>query len=163
MAVKGTIFKREYKRLVKDEKGNKTYAPTGKEIWCINVTHDEGRIREAIGSKQDAQNALAAVLTDIRRGAYNFKKPKKILFEDFAEDYLKRTEAHKKPRSHIRDKSSLSHLIPYFKGKLLSRITPKDIDNYIQERRGAEIKRHSEKKRPDPGTINRARLFACYV
>lgn len=142
MAVKGTVFKRVYKR-------------SGKEIWCINVSHDEGRIREAIGSKRDAENALAATLTDIRRGVYNFRKPNKIMFEDFAEEYFKQSEADKKPNSYIRDVSSFNHLIPYFKGKLLSKITAKHIDEYKKHRLETDIKVRPNKKKPKPGTINR--------
>lgn len=121
MAVKGTVFKRVYKR-------------RGKEIWCINVTHDEGRLRKAIGSKQDAKNALEAVLTDIRRREYNFKVSKKIRLEDFAERYPEYSEAHKKPRSYKRDKSSFSHLTPYSKDMILSKITPKQVDDYIKKK-----------------------------
>jgi integrase len=142
MAVKGTVFKRIYKH-------------SGKEVWCINVSHDEGRIRKAIGSRRDAENALFAVLTDIRRGEFNLKTPKKISFEDFAEKYLEQSKLDKKLNSYIRDVSSFNHLIPYFEGMSLAKITPKHIDGYKKERLASEIKVRLNKKKLDPGTINR--------
>lgn len=142
MAIKGTVFKRVYKH-------------TGKEIWCINVTHDAGRIRKAIGSKKDAENILTATIADILRDEYNFKKSQKIRFEDFAKEYLEYSKVNKKPNSYTRDKSSFGHLIPHFKGMALSSIKPKHIEDYKKARLDTDIKVRPSKKKPDPGTINR--------
>ncbi len=142
MAVKGTVFKRAYKH-------------SGKEVWCINVSHDEGRLRKAIGSKKDAENILAATIADILRGEHNFKKSQKIRFEDFAEDYLIYSKTNKRPNSYIRDKSSFGHLMPHFKGMTLSSIKPKHIEYYKKARLETDIKVRPGKKKPDPGTINR--------
>jgi hypothetical protein len=50
----------------------------------LDFFYDGRRIRKKVGSKKDAENALAAVKADILRGEYRFTKDKKILFKNFA-------------------------------------------------------------------------------
>ncbi len=66
------------------------------------------------------------------------------LFE-FAEDYIKYVRDVKKKRSWFRDTYSLRHLLDSFMDKKLSEITPKDIDDYKEQRLG-DVK---------PATVNR--------
>ena len=115
-----------------------------KEIWYIDYYCDGRRVREAIGSKTAAKNALTARQADILRGEFKFKKEKKIRFEDFSKEYLEYAKPRK--RSWGRDETSLNHFKLYFKDIFLSRITPALIEKYIKERKDKKIK-HS--------TINR--------
>ncbi len=54
------------------------------QIWYVDFSHDGRRVRKKVGSKKDAENALAAVKADILRGEYKFTKDNKISFKDFA-------------------------------------------------------------------------------
>ena len=113
------------------------------QIWYIDYYFAGRRIRKKIGSKRDAENALAAVKADILRGEFRFKREKKIHFENFAAEYLEYARANK--RSWERDKIILKRLGSFFEGRLFSKITPRDIESYKQERL-TQVK---------PSTINR--------
>ncbi len=105
------------------------------------------RVRKPVGSKRDAENALAAVKADILRGEYRFKKDRKIRFEDFAKEYLDYAKTNKK--SWKRDRLCLKTFVPFFGNMLLSKITPLHIEKYKRMRLD-EVK---------PGTVNRE--LAC--
>lgn len=67
-----------------------------KDTYYIDFYADGRRIRRAVGSKRDAENALSALKTDILRGEYRFKKDSRISFEDFAGRYLEYGKINKK-------------------------------------------------------------------
>ncbi len=104
-----------------------------KDSWYIDFYADGRRIRKAVGSRKDAENALRALKTDILRGEYRFKKDSRISFEDFAERYLEYGKINKK-RSWQRDRWSIENLNSHFKGKLFSKITPMQIEEYKKKR-----------------------------
>jgi len=114
-----------------------------KDSWYIDFYTDGRRVRKAVGSRRDAENALAAVKADILRGEYRFKKDRKIRFEDFSKEYLEYAKINK--RSWRRDESCLIRLLPFFKDMLLSKITPLHIEEY-KKMRLDKVK---------PSTINR--------
>lgn len=76
--------------------------------YYIDFYADGRRVRKPVGSKRDAENALAAVKADILRGEYRFKKDRKIRFEDFAKEYLEYLKVNKK--SWYRNEASLKSL-----------------------------------------------------
>lgn len=114
-----------------------------KDSWYIDFYADGRRIRKRVGSKRDAENALNAVKADILRGEYNFKKDRRVRFEDFAKEYLEYSKINK--RSWGRDESSLNRLLPFFKDMLLSKITPLHIEDYkklrIKKVKGSTVNR----------------------
>jgi integrase len=115
------------------------------ETWYIDFSHDGKRIRKRVGSKRDAKNALAAVKVDILRGEYRFTKDKKILFKNFAKEYLEYAKVNK--RSWHRDEVILrNNFLPFFGEMLLSKITPRHVDEY---------KKLRLQNKKSPGTINR--------
>ena len=116
-------------------------------IWYIDFYADGRRIRKAVGSRKDAENAQTAVKADILRGEYKFKKDRKIRFENFSKDYLEYAKINKK--SWKRDELCLKTFIPFFGNMLLSKITPLHIEKYKRMRLD-EVK---------PGTVNRE--LAC--
>ena len=103
------------------------------QIWYVDYYYDGRRIRKKVGSEKDAENALAAIKADILRGEYRFKKDSRISFEDFAERYLEYGKINKK-RSWQRDRWSIENLNSHFKGKLFSKITPLQIEDYKRKR-----------------------------
>ena len=118
--------------------------------WYISYYQKGRRIREAISDKKsEARAALAAREADILRGRFEFKKDKNVWFKDFAKEYLEYVKINKK--SWGRDESSLKHLKPFFKDKLLSQITPKDIEAYKKKLLETDFR----KRKIQPGTINR--------
>lgn len=102
------------------------------EIWYIDLYVDGRRIRKAVGSKKDAENALVATKADILRGEFKFKSKIRKKFEDFSKEYLEYAKVNKK--SWTRDEIILEHLKGHFKGKILSKISAKDIEEYKQKR-----------------------------
>ena len=120
----------------------------GKKIFYIDYYFHGKRIRESIGhNRKEAEDALAARKTDIRRGEYRFQKDHKIFFSDFALEYLKYAKINKK--SWKRDQICIKNLLPYLGDLLLSRIAPSDIEAYKEDRL----------KKISPSTINRE--LAC--
>lgn len=105
-----------------------------KNTWYIDFYGDGRRKRKAVSKdKRDAENALAAIKADILRGEYRFKRESRIRFEDFAEKYLEHGKINKK-RSWMRDKFIVKNLNSHFGGKLFSKITPLQIEDYKKKR-----------------------------
>jgi len=123
-----------------------------KDSWYIDYYCDGRRIREAVGLiKTEAKAALEARKGEIRTGKFHLKNEKRILFEKFADEYIKYAKANK--RSWARDEASLKHLEPYFKGLSLSKITPKHIEDYKRNRL----------KKVKPATINRELALLSFM
>jgi len=114
--------------------------------WVIDFTCRGRRIRRVIeGNKTIAENVAATIKADIIRNKYGIPGPqKRILFENFADEYI---ELHSKQnkRSWKRDLTSLKNLRAFFGGKFLSEITPDLIEKYKAKRK-AEVK---------PASVNR--------
>ncbi len=119
-----------------------------KDTWYIDFYADGRRRRKVVGSRRDAENALAAIKADILREEYRFKKDRKIRFEDFAKEYLDYAKINK--RSWLRDECSLKRLLPHLGDLLLSKIAPHHIEKYKKSRLDDGI---------NPSTINRE--LAC--
>ena len=119
-----------------------------KDTWYIDFYADGRRIRKRVGSRRDAENALAAVKADILRGEYRFKKESRIRFEDFTEKYLEYGKINKK-RSWERDRSSIKNMNLHFGGMLFSKIAPLHIEEYKKKRL----------EKVQPATVNRE--LAC--
>jgi len=126
--------------------------------WYVDYYFDGRRIREVAGSKKDAELALKAAEVDALRGKLLFKRERKITFENFAEkEYLEHAKVHKKSWDRS-DRVYLNRLIPFFKGKILCRITPKLIEDY-KRLRIDEYKKRNKTKKVKPATVNRE--LAC--
>jgi integrase len=116
--------------------------------WYIDYIFKGRRHRKKIGkSKRMAELALKEVEVKIVKGEYlGIYEEKKILFEEFAKEYLNYSKANKSSTSYERDMTSLRiHLIPYLKDKYLFEITPQMIEEYKSERL----------KKIKPATVNR--------
>ena len=101
--------------------------------WWIDFYHQGKRIRRKVGpSKKVAEMALADV--QVKKAKNDFLgvcDPKKILFKDFAKEYLEYSKANKAKSSYERDVTAVDkHLVTMWGDILLQRITAKDIENY---------------------------------
>ncbi len=101
--------------------------------WWIDFYHQGKRIRRKVGpSKKVAEMALADV--QVKKAKKEFLgvcEPKRILFKDFATEYLEYSKANKARSSYERDITTIEkHLLPQWGHTDLSRITPKMIEDY---------------------------------
>jgi len=99
--------------------------PTG---WYIDYDADGIRMRRKVGTKGEAQTALAAVKTDLMRGEYRLAPNCRIRLNEFTEEYLDFVKA--KGRIWKRHDASLKNLKPFFGELLLSKITLDDVIRY---------------------------------
>jgi integrase len=94
--------------------------------WYLDYSTPEGaRIRQAVGtSRKLAEAALAKITTEIAEGRFiDRKSDHKVLFEEGAEEFLKQSKS-------TRDATSFKHMIPYFRGRFICDIKPRDIEKY---------------------------------
>lgn len=120
--------------------------------WYIDYYVKGRRKRRKIGpSKKLAQQVLKDVHVKLAKGEYlGVYDEKKILFEDFSEQYLVFSKNNKAESTYNRrDKVSVSHLKEAFQGRFLFDITPRMIENYKAKRL----------KKVSPATVNRE--LAC--
>jgi len=105
--------------------------------WWIDFYHQGKRIRRKVGpSKKVAEMALADV--QVKKAKKEFLgvcEPKRILFKDFAAEYLEYSKANKAKRSYERDVLTLEgHVLDLWGSQLLARLTPKMIEDYKVQR-----------------------------
>jgi integrase len=105
--------------------------------WWIDFYHEGKRIRRKVGpSKKVAEMALADV--QVKQSKQEFLgvcEPKRILFKDFAVEYLEYSKANKAKSSFKRDETTIKkHLEPLWENLDLSRITTKMIEDYKPKR-----------------------------
>lgn len=114
--------------------------------WIIDTYAEGGRrIRVKAGrTKREAEKALAAVTTDAIRGNFNLPRHSKLLFRDYAQDYMK-NYSEKKKRRPERDRVAFVHILPFFGNNPISKIPKFLIEQYVEKRK-AEVK---------PATVNR--------
>jgi integrase len=114
--------------------------------WCFDVTCNGRRVRQIVGlSRPETEQAMLNKLADLKRDKFGIMKPREnIFFEEFAAEYMELYASQK--RSWVRDRSAIKHFNEFFKGKLLSMITPEIIERYKAARKDAGA---------NPTTVNR--------
>ena len=85
--------------------------------WWIDFYHQGKRIRRKVGpSKRVAEMALADI--EVKKAKQEFLgvcDPKRILFKDFADEYLEYSKANKAKSSYERDVTTIKkHLVVDF-------------------------------------------------
>lgn len=129
----GTVFRR-------------TRKDSGKSNWYVQFFYGGKRIKR-LAKGAETKTEAKAFLRDIERkndlDEYMPKKKQELIFEVWADKILNWSKMNKK--SWKRDKLSLSHLVPFFKGMKLRQITPFMIEDYKQQRKsrvkGATVNR----------------------
>jgi integrase len=104
-----------------------------RDAWHIDYSLDGQRVRRKIGTKGQAQDALAAVKADILRGEYRLTSDCRL--RDFSDEYLEYVKA--RGRVWTFHETSLKHLAEFFGDYLLSRITLDSIIAYKLSREKA--------------------------
>ena len=129
-------------------------------IYYIDFYNKGKRIRERIGtSKRLAETTLRKRKVAIAEGRYlNKKKEVRIRFKDFATEYGKWAEVNNKAFKKGK-KWMIERLVGTFGEKLLSEITPWNVEKYKAVRK-EEIRKRNLKRKPDEkqfslATVNR--------
>jgi integrase len=119
--------------------------------WCFDVTCNGRRVRQIVGlSRPETEQAMLNKLTDLKRDKFGIEKPRgNVFFEEFADEFLEVYSKQNK-RSWVRDRSAIKHFNEFFKGKVLSAISPELIERYKAARKDEGA---------NPATINRE--LAC--
>jgi integrase len=117
------------------------------EVWISDFWCNGARYKKSWGaiSKTVAREKERKLRTEILEGKHALKS-KRILFETFAEKYLKFARTENKPKTAKRKEVSLNMLRPHFAGKSLGSINAWALEQYKKARK--------EEGRA-PGTINR--------
>ncbi len=105
--------------------------------WYIDFRFRGRRHRQFGGyTKEQARNTLAKVRAELLDVASGFKKAPvdDVLFETFGADFIERYSKPNK-RSWDRDELSFDNLKRFFKGKVLTAITPEAIEGFKAKRR----------------------------
>jgi integrase len=105
------------------------------KIWWIDYYYRGRRIRESVSeSKQEATRALQARMGDIVRGEFRIKgRDRESFFQEFALEYAKHLKLTR--RGWKKELSRLKMLVRHFGKKLLSAVTPYDVERFKTSRR----------------------------
>ena len=104
--------------------------------WGINYIDDQGRqIRKLVSPyKETAQLILNKLEVEIAEGKYlDIRKSKKILFEDFAQQYLD-THVKLQNKNFGNQADLIKGLVKHFKGHYLDQIDPVMVRKYLSFR-----------------------------
>ena len=117
-------------------------------LWWVRFSYDGRQIRRSAktDNKKKAEDFYCLLRREIVEGRWIERLPgERKRFREMMEKYMKEHSIPTKASSE-RDKSSLTHLLPFFGNYYLKQITPKAINEYKNQRRieGAS-----------PSTINR--------
>jgi len=114
------------------------------------------RVREPVGSDRDgitaamAKRALAVRLSEVARGKFHLEETRGApVFSTVLKEYLKFSEANKKPSSFGRDRISGNHLRAHFGNKRINEITSWHIEKYKVARRSEITERNKARGRPE--------------
>ena len=102
--------------------------------WAYDFWFNNRRYIRVIGdSKEQAEGAMAVHRKRLLDEKHGLLSPiRDVGFDDLAEEYYKKVSAGK--RSWRRDRLSLDHLKRYFRGKMVSEISSKSVDDYKERR-----------------------------
>jgi len=116
-------------------------------VWYVDYSFDGKRVRKRIGtSREQAAEVLKRINRKIVTGKTSGLDGQSfLLFEKLCDEYLLYSNANKAKSSHRRDTVSLKNILKTFRGRLITDITPRELERYKNERR----------KKVAPATVNR--------
>jgi integrase len=93
-----------------------------------------------------AELALKEIELKMIKGEFlGITEPKAVVFDKLCEEYLKFSKANKTPQSYRRDQVSIKNLLKDFSGKMISKISVYEVEEYKNKR----------KEEVEPATVNR--------
>jgi len=117
-------------------------------VWWIRFSHKGKIIRETSSSenKTVAKQLLSVRQAEVAQGKLKIKsKDNQILFSEYSLEFLKWVRIHRKVKTFLRYRASITQLTKYFKNHKLIDITKKEMEHYkierIKEATGSTINR----------------------
>ena len=112
-------------------KGTQTNAQTrARGDWYIRYTDQHGKLRkERVGPRNLAIELYRKRKTEVREGRFfpEATKPRIVLFDEIAEDFLAYSREHKKSAEH--DEARMSRLKETFRGRPVGEISTQDVEH----------------------------------
>ena len=108
------------------------------KVWWMSFTYEGKRIRRSTetSDKRLAEAIHAKVRVQLVEGKF-LENPRveEHTFKEMMDRYLKECSVSKSPKSAVRDRGSLKHLLPIFGNMILTGITSKLLAGYKTQRR----------------------------
>lgn len=109
------------------------------QTWWMSLNIDGRQIQRSTGTKDKklAKKIYLKVQAEISEGRW-FERPVGAdkTFDELMEKYYQEVSSKKSPRTHERDSSLANHLVKFFGGFTLIKISPKLVSAYKVQRRG---------------------------
>jgi len=122
-------------------------------VWWMSFMYQGRQVRRTTGTtdKRLAESILCKVKVQIAEGQFFERREEQDrTFGEMMDRYLKERAVLKAPKSYLRDRQALNHLLPVFAEMVLAEVSPKCLAGYKAQRRieGAA-----------PATINKERAI----
>lgn len=108
------------------------------KVWWMSFIYQGRQIRRSTGTtdKRLADAILSKVKVQIAEGQFfEVREERERTFREMMDRYLKERSVGKSPKSALRDRGALNHLLPVFGELVLANITPKRLAGYKAQRR----------------------------
>ncbi len=108
------------------------------KVWWMNFVCQGRQVRRSTGTtdKRLADAILAKIKVQIAEGRYfETREEQERTFGEMMDRYLKERAVLKAPKSHLRDRQALNHLLPVFGERVLAEVAPKLLAGYKAQRR----------------------------
>ena len=108
------------------------------KIWWMSFMYLGRQVRRTTGTtdKRLAESILCKVKVQIAEGRFFERREEQArTFGDMMARYLTERAVLKAPKSYLRDRQALNHLLPLFGETVLAGITPKLLAGYKTQRR----------------------------
>jgi integrase len=108
------------------------------KVWWMSFMYQGRQIRRSTGTtdKRLADAILAKVKVQIAEGQFfEVREEQERTFREMMDRYVKERSVGKSPKSAVRDRGALNHLLPVFGEMVLADVTPKRLAGYKTQRR----------------------------
>lgn len=101
-------------------------------IWYIDYSLNNQRVRKSVGtSKKMAELALKEAELQIAKGEFlGVIIDRKMTIDALSNEYLKFSQANKRPKVYQRDRTLIKHLLKQFSGHEIKTISAHDLEEY---------------------------------
>ncbi|MDH4083481.1 MAG: tyrosine-type recombinase/integrase [Nitrospira sp.] len=107
-------------------------------VWWMSFMYQGRQVRRSTGTtdKRLAESILCKVKVQIAEGQF-FERHEDVerTFQEMMDRYVHERAVMKAPKSRVRDRAALNHLLPVFGNKVLAEISPKLLAAYKAQRR----------------------------
>ncbi len=108
------------------------------KVWWMSFMYQGHQVRRSTGTtdKRLAEAILCKVKVQIAEGRFfETREEQERTFREMMDRYLEERGVLKSPKSSVRDRGALNHLLPVFGDLVLAEVTPKLLAGYKAQRR----------------------------